>query len=130
MDIIVKDSYNLFLDNIYNNHLDQIYNFYIDIKNRFSISPFFLGKLKSTDLTEFIINLYELKYNLINASIFKVNKNILNQFKNYYNSELLVLYDLIQKLLKEIFFKIDLEYDMFVIFCYRYTDLHEIFFSK
>jgi hypothetical protein len=118
---ILNDSYICFIDNIFDNHLNTINNIFYDFKNRFSITPFFLAKLKVTDLTDFIIDLYN----------FNKHGNIINDgtgrgtFNNYYNSELNISYEIITNFLKQNKFNLNLHYNNWINFCYKFSDLYE-----
>jgi hypothetical protein len=120
-DSFVLDPYLIFINNIHDNHLEYIDVMYTDFKNRFRFTPFFLGNLKNTDLTDFIINLYQL-----DQTSKKQNNNLYN-FKSYYTSELYISYNIIKTFLKQKTINLSLEYDIWINFCYRYSDLHELF---
>lgn len=117
------DPYIFFIDNIFDNHLDSINNIFNDFKNRFSLTPFFLGNLKITDLTDFIIDLY--KFNK-NTNIYL--NTIQNTFQNYYNSELNISYNIIINFLKQNKINLNLQYNNWIKFCYKFSDLYELLF--
>jgi hypothetical protein len=119
-----SDPYLIFINNIYDYHIEYIDAMYTDFKNRFICTPFFLGNLRNTDLTDFIINIYQLDSKKQKNQ--KYHNNLYN-FKSYYNSELYLSYNIIKSFLKQKTINLSLEYDNWVNFCYRYSDLHELF---
>lgn len=116
------DPYIFFIDNILDNHLDTINYIFQDFKNRFSLTPFFLGNLKITDLTNFIIDLYK-----SNKNTHTYLNSIQNTFLNYYNSELNISYNIINNFLKNKI-HLHLQYNNWVKFCYHFSDLYELLF--
>jgi len=119
------DPYTNFINNLFDNHLETIDTIYRDFKNRFVFTPFFLGNLKNVHLTEFIINLYKLDQT--SKKQIPTN-NILYDFKSYYHSELSISYNIIKNFLKQNI-NLPLEYNIWLQFCYRHSDLHELFSS-
>ena len=118
------DPYTTFINKIYDYNLHNIDNMYRDLKSRFVFSPFFLGNLKNIDLTDFIINLYNVyKYN----DLSKDDRHLLNTFNDYYHSELSISYNIMKKFLKEESINVRLEYNDWLIFACTYSDLHELF---
>lgn len=119
----INDPYIFFIDNIFDHHLDTINYICKDFKNRFSLTPFFLGNLKITDLTDFIIDLYKSNKN---TQIYL--NSIQNTFQNYYNSELNISYNIITNFLKQKKINLHLQYNNWVKFCYKFSDLYELLY--
>jgi hypothetical protein len=122
------DLYTNFINHIFDYHLEYIEYIYTDFKDRFAFSPFFLGNLKNTDLTEFIINLHPLSpiQNKITKQ-FTTTEYIFNEFKYYYHSEIYISYNIITTFLKQKSINLPLEYNTWILFCCNYSDLHELF---
>jgi hypothetical protein len=119
----ITDNYIFFINNIFDNHLDTINNIYNDFKNRFIVTPFFLGNLKNTDLTNFIIDLYQRNINT------PLTENHI-YFQSYYSSELNLSYNIITNFLKQKTINLNLQYNNWIKFCYTFSDLYELFHSN
>lgn len=119
-DSSLLDPYLNFINNIYDNHLESINRIYRDFKSRFAFTPFFLGNLKNTHLTDFIINLYQL-----DQTSNTKNTSIIYDFESYYNSELHISYNIIKHFIKQII-NLPLEYNTWINFCYECSDLYEL----
>jgi hypothetical protein len=101
-------------------HTDNIISLYYEFKQRFSYTPFFLANLKSTDLTDFFIELLYYK------DTFKYKKlPLLNFFLKEYSNELDISFNITEKLLTSCKYKLD--YDSWTRFCYTKSKLNELF---
>lgn len=119
----IDDHHMFFINHIFDHHLDTINNIFHDFKNRFVVTPFFLGKLQNTDLTNFILDLHKFNTNTI------LHENH-SMFKNYYYSELNISYNIITNFLKQKTINLNLQYNNWIKFCYKFSDLYELFYSK
>lgn len=132
-----------------NNYLyfevDNIFYLHHNITHRFSlISPFFLDLLTTIHLSDLFIHLIfgiplptpslTGKVSLPTPSLadkvpFEFNSKLLppsfvNLFKNFYHKELHMSYDIVCKYLK--LFKTSIQYEDWILFCIKYTNLSEI----
>ena len=114
-----SNSYDDFIDKFYTFHLDEIIDIYYEFKQRFSLSPFFLAELKSTELTEFSIDSI-----LNNLNLPKINDEYIEYFNYYYKNEIYTSYKIMARFLKT--WKYNLTEKNWIIFCYIHTDLYEI----
>lgn len=100
-------------------HTDNIISLYYEFNQRFSYTPFFLASLKSTDLTDYFIEILYYK------DTFKYKtSSLLNFFIKEYNNELDISFTLAEKLLKTC--KYNLDYNSWTRFCYAKSKLNEI----
>lgn len=107
------------IQNFLDYHTDNIISLYYEFKQRFSYTPFFLTNLKSTDLTDFFIELLYYK------DTFKYKKlPLLNIFFKEYSNELDISFIITQKFLKTC--KYNLDYDSWSHFCYTKSKLNEL----
>jgi hypothetical protein len=100
-------------------HTYNIIHLYEDLKNRFTYSPFFLANLKSTDLTDFFIHLLYYNYNP------KQNLSHLKFFSIEYENELCISFNIVNNFLKTC--KYNLDYNTWTYFCYKKSDLTELY---
>jgi len=100
-------------------HTYNIIHLYEDFKNRFTYSPFFLANLKSTDLTDFFIHLLYYNYNP------KQNLSHLKFFSIEYENELCISFNIANNFLKTC--KYNLDYNTWTYFCYKKSDLTELY---
>lgn len=100
-------------------HTYNIIHLHEHLKNTFTYSPFFLAKLKSTDLTDFFIHLLYYNYNL------KQNLPYIKIFSIEYENELNISFNIVENFLKTC--KYNLDYNTWSNFCYTKSNLTELY---
>jgi hypothetical protein len=108
-------------DDFLDYYKDDVLYMLEELKSRFTGSPFFMSNVNLPILTDYIMMRIVKKPNKIQNSFIKDSLRI---FHTYYKQELEISYNIISKFLKR--FKITLEYNSWLYFCYTYTDLYEI----
>lgn len=106
------DLINSFLDY----HTYNIIHLYEQLKNTFTYNPFFLDKLKSTDLTDFFIHLLYYNYNYNSQQ----NLYYIKNFSIEYENELSISFNIVEKFLNTC--KYNLDYSTWSYFCYTKSD--------
>ena len=95
---------------------DYILDLYYDLRDRL---PYFLDKLKFSDLLHFIINIkFNLKYNCK-----RYNPDKLYYFESEYSTELTTFLYVINNYMKK-YKNFIISYDIFLIFAYQFTSVY------
>ena len=95
---------------------DYIMDLYYDLRDRL---PYFLDKLKFSDLLHFIINIkFNLKYNCK-----RYNPDKLYYFESEYSTELTTFLYVINNYMKK-YKNFIISYDIFLIFAYQFTSVY------
>ena len=95
---------------------DYIMDLYYDLRDRL---PYFLDKLKFSDLLHFIINIkFNLKYNCK-----RYNPDKLYYFESEYSTELTTFLYVINNYMKK-YKNFIINYDIFLIFAYQFTSVY------
>lgn len=111
------------VDHFLHSETETIIDLFYNINGRFNVcSPFFLDYLEVYHLSNFITNHLFFSHHKINYN----NNIIKNLFRLTYITELKVTYDIISEYLYQ--FKINLDFNEWVLFCIKYTDLSELNF--
>lgn len=104
-------------------NIDNIIDFYDNLKDKFRLSPFFLDKMQSFDITYIlIILLYEdiRSLNFVKKSDHKTQTLYSTFIREYYN-EIDYSYKLFTKFLK--YYKVSIDFDSWSDFCFAYSHL-------
>lgn len=110
------------LDDFLISNSDYIYNLYQDLQDRFAcVSPAFLCQLRFYHIFNFFCDLVLYKKTDYNC----VNKPLLNQFNNFYNSELQISYGIVYGFLKR-HFRFTIQYTQWSVFCYCLSAKYEL----
>lgn len=114
---ISDDSYvsiNEQIDTFISNESDNIINLKYDLENRFC---YFLDKMNSGDLLSFIV---DIKFNSVSDINNYYSDKEINSFINENNNEISVSLWIVNRYLSK-FKKIQISYDIWLEFCYKYT---------
>ena len=103
------------IEDFTSDNLDDVLDIYDELKYRFAY--IFLEKLRSTNLTSFIMD-YLFTPTKLNTTI--DNTLVYNHFKKLYKYEISVSYSLVAKIFRQ--YRCDLSYEIWSIFCYRYSN--------
>ena len=108
-------------------YTEDILSIFDDLKQRFSINPFFLCKLKGYVFVNFLTN-YILNYSDNNVKNYAIKNHIYSFksqiFEEIFMNELIISYNIISKFIK--IFKIELSFCTWKSFCYKYSDIPTI----
>lgn len=100
-------------------NIDLIIDLFYDFESRFKFSsPFFLSKLKSQYLTDFIYGNFQ--HNL------HINQKMLKYFSSYYYSEIEISYNIFIGVVEKLNFKTKIKKSDWIVFCLLYTNLYEL----
>lgn len=107
------------------NNFDTILDTFYELKDRSSSSPFFICNMKYIDFENYIESIVFDNQNTLHILDYNINK-----FALFYRNELTVSYDIINNLIKTYKYtkpnsKLNL-YNIWIVFCYKYTDLYEL----
>ena len=114
----IVDNHTLDIDEFFFYYSDEILNIYYEFKERFTSSPFFFSYLTYPILSDFIHQLIVQK----NLQLTKTYNLI--DFDHFYNVEIDFSYNMLDAFLRK--FKISLTRNLFIQFCFLYSDLHEL----
>jgi hypothetical protein len=111
------------IDSFISNYLDDVLDLYYEFQERFSWSPFFLGRLKSTDLTDFLVDCIFIPRN-IKSRITYTSLSLYEPFLQEYRQELHVSFTMIDKFLSCL--KVQIKRPDWGLFCFHNSDWYEI----
>ena len=107
------------------NNFDNLLDTFYELKNRSLTCPFFICNMRYIDFENYIESIV---FN--NQPILRVSDYNINKFALIYHNELAISYDIVNNLTKTYKYtkpnsKLNL-YNIWVVFCYRYTDLYRL----
>jgi hypothetical protein len=110
------------IDKFLSDHLDNVLDIYYDFETRFRLNPWFLERMKTTDLIDFCIDcLFPKQTSFHNKKrYFSDNHEVFDLFEEEYLWELEISFRIISKFLNKFQYTLDIQTWSLCCFCFTY----------